>query len=744
MEMNRLSLLLLILLTAGCAEHAPSSAPPVADITLDGTWCIKLTPSALQSPPLFNNKICQPMQVPANWFTQGVDHQGVVWYQTDFSLPVLTSDQMATLVFNGVDYSAAATLNQKPVGQHRGYFQRFAFDITSAHQPNNQLLLKVDSPNEKFGTHWPMQKQLIKGVLNHHDTRPGGAWSEHGQDANSGGIWQPVSVHLSRIATIDNLLTSVDWQAGLNQPQLRVDIDYRAISSSRAMLAIELIPDNFAGRAYHFTYPVELKHSPNQVQQLSFSQPVPNPALWWPAGYGEPHRYQLRVSLSDAAGLLDQQTLKTGLRKISQDDHNDSLMINDKRIFIRGTNYIGSVWLGTMDGKKYRRDLQLMRDANINAVRVHAHIAGRALYEEADRMGMLLWQDFPLQWAYDDSAAFVDEAKRQAQDMLMQLGNHPSIIVWAGQNEPPFDSPWMKSFKGWTPTLNKALTEQVAQVLSQDHGRITHPWSSVNEHPWLGWYSGKMQDYLKPTTSKFITEFGAQALPNLATLRTIIPADKLWPGTPDPKAPAWKEWHYHNFQPSNTFALAQVPMGKDIEELVANTQKYQADLIQLAAESYRRQRYYPVNMLFQFMFSETWPSINWAVVDYLRQPKPGYYALQRAYQPILPSIEPPSKNWVVGQWGNIGLWAINDRWQSYPDTVLYWHIQQSGKTLSKGTVKLDLVADSGQKIVELKVRPRNQQTMVIEAELRDKAGNILGKNQLSFSNIHAPQPLVKR
>lgn len=744
MEINRLCPLLLIFLTAGCAEHVPSrNAPPITDISLDGTWCIKLAASAAQAPPLFNNKICQPMQVPANWFTQGVDHQGIVWYQTDFTLPVLTSDQMATLIFNGVDYSADVTLNKHPIGQHEGYFQRFNFDITAESEHHNRLLVNVDSPNEKFGVHWPMQKQLIKGVLNHHDTRPGGAWSEHGQDANSGGIWQPVSVHLSRIATIDTLLTSVDWHAGLGQPELKVDIDYRAISSSRATLAIELIPDNFSGRSYRFTYPVELKRSPKQVQQLSFSQSVPNPALWWPAGYGQPHRYQLQVSLSDEAGLLDQQTIKTGLRKISQDRLNSSLLINDKRIFIRGTNYIGSVWLGTMNAEKYRRDLQQMQDAHINAVRVHAHVAGRALYEEADRMGMLLWQDFPLQWAYDDSAAFVDKAKRQAREMLRQMGNHPAIIVWAGQNEPPFDSLWMKTRKGWTPTLNEVLTKQVAKVLSQDQGRIIHPWSSVNEHPWLGWYSGKMQDYLKPTTHKLVTEFGAQALPNLTTLRTIIPADKLWPGTADPKDPAWEVWRYHNFQPSNTFVMAKVPMGKDIEALIANTQKYQADLIQLAAESYRRQRYQPVNMLFQFMFSETWPSINWAVVDYLRQPKPGYYALQQAYQPVLPSIEPLTQNWVVRQPGRIGLWGINDSWQSYPDAVLHWRVQQAGRTLSKGTIRHDLAADSGRKIVELKIKPRSQHAMVIEAELRDKAGNVLGKNQLSVSNIRVQLPTVK-
>ncbi len=81
-----------------------------------------------------------------------------------------------------------------------------------------------------------------------------------------------------------------------------------------------------------------------------------------------------------------------------------------------------------------------------------------------------------------------------------------------------------------------------------------------------------------------------------------------------------------------------------------------------AAESYRRQRYQPVTALFQFMFVETWPPST-GVVDYLRQPKAGYYALQRAYQPILPSIEPVTASWRQGSPATVRLWAINDTGQ---------------------------------------------------------------------------------
>ena len=101
----------------------------------------------------------------------------------------------------------------------------------------------------------------------------------------------------------------------------------------------------------------------------------------------------------------------------------------------------------------------------------------------------------------------------------------------------------------------------------------------------------------------------------------------------------WKSWDYHNFQVQETFKNAGISQGDSLESFVKNSQEYQAKLTQLAGESYRRQRYQPVAAMFQFMFNETWPSINWGVMDYTRQAKAGYWALKQVYQPVLASIE---------------------------------------------------------------------------------------------------------
>lgn len=163
--------------------------------------------------------------------------------------------------------------------------------------------------------------------------------------------------------------------------------------------------------------------------------------------------------------------------------------------------------------------------------------------------------------------------------------------------------------------------------------------------------------------------------------------------------------------------------------MIANTQRYQAELVAMAAESYRRQRYQPVTALFHFMFVETWPSINWGVVDYLRKPKAGYYALQKAYQPILPSIEPVTAVWRQGSEATVRLWAINDTWSACEACRLKWQVKQNGRVLAKGNTSLTLPPDSGSRIKDITVTPTTRHNVTIEYEISDRAGNTVGSNQ---------------
>ena len=77
-------------------------------------------------------------------------------------------------------------------------------------------------------------------------------------------------------------------------------------------------------------------------------------------------------------------------------------------------------------------DIALAKDANLDLVRVHGHISRHELYDAADEAGMVVWQDFPLQWSYARSIR--KQAQRQAREAVDLLGHHPSVAIWCDHN----------------------------------------------------------------------------------------------------------------------------------------------------------------------------------------------------------------------------------------------------------------------------------------------------------------------
>lgn len=676
-----------------------------------------------------------PIQVPANWYLEGYDFAGTGIYRLEFTAPESGGD-VYRLRFEAVDYFAEVWLNGARVGRHTGYFQPFEFDVSDVIRPGrtNRLTVKVESPLEASGESWSLHKRLIKGIFGHHDTRPGGAWSPRGQEKNSGGILGEVSLLVSKTIAINDLRVEPRiFGNGRIQAALSIRIDNSDGRNKEVSLHARLKPRNFIGTDYSFERGLTLTPGMNEIE---WTLPEHDGRLWWPRELGSPALYDLLLTVSSASEeILDRKDVYFGYRDVTHDDKTGEWFINGKRYFLRGTNYISSQWLSEMNLNAYRRDIGLMERANINVVRVHAHIEASAFYQAADEAGMLVWQDFPLQWGYDDSSEFRREAVRQTADMIEMLANHPSVIAYSMHNEPPWDAGWMRHrYTDYDPEQNKDLTDAVyAEARQLESGRVIQKYSATHEHPWLGWYSGSWLDYAQPTDQTLVTEFGAQALPARDSLRRIFPESDMWPRNER----QWNLWRYHNFQARETFEIAGVEPGNGVEDLIANTQLYQARLIQLAAESYRRQKYSPVGGIFQFMFVENWPSINWGVLDYWRQPKPGYLALSRAYQPVLPSIEWKKLQFEPHETVTAGLWVVNDLHKSFENASLTATLVSPDGAISDRRYPIDLPADSVRKLADWSAEglPPGRYELVLR--LRHPDGSVLGLNTFEFEVHHA-------
>jgi len=721
--------------TIQVSSRTTASTQPRSKISLSGEW--RLQPGSFKPANLYAtpgaDRNWQAIAVPSNWFLQGQDLSGVVWYSKRFTAEAALKGKVVKLVFEGVDYTADVWLNGHYLGFHEGYFQPFSFLISEWLKPGkeNVLVVRVNSPKEESGQSWSLHKRIIKGIFSHHDTRPGGAWSERGQEQNTGGIWAPVYLQVSNQLSIEQVKVTPRVNLS-NQTAIaatEVVINYPGKTSKKIQFKLALNPANFVEQP---GVPiVQTRILKPGINRFNFQIPSRNPRLWWTWEHGKPNLYQLNVSVLDKQNVLDQAATTFGFRTITFNPGTQAWSLNGKRLFLRGTNYISSQWLSEMTQQRYVHDLTLMKQANINAVRVHAHIEAQEFYRQCDRAGMFVWQDFPLQWGYTEQPEFAQEAVRQAKDMMNVLYNHPSIIAWSLHNEPPWDADWMKAkYADYQSDQNKRLDKTLFKNLyATDPTRYLHAVSGIKEHPWFGWYSGKWTDYAKPTQEALITEFGAQALPNLRSLQRIFSPAELFPDT----EAKWQKWSYHNFQRQETFENAKVPMGKNIQEFIQNTQQYQSQLTQLAAESYRRQRFSPVTSIFQFMFVENWPSVNWGIVDYWRIPKPGYDALKTAYQPVLPSIAWKQQQWRSDEPVSLSLWVINDLWTQFPNAHLTYQLRYQQTVIESQTLPMLIAPDSGKKVQDLHFQPLKPGNYELAVTLTDQNQTPLGRNAFKFT-----------
>jgi beta-mannosidase len=708
--------------TTNLAEPALADANWPA-MKLPSNWFLngrKEYPVAADLSPVLPNAIINPGDLPEAGPERGLDYAGTIWFRRHFRY---SGSGLAILRFEMVDYFADVYVNGHLAGHHEGSFQPFEFEVSRwLVQGDNVVAVKVAAPaevvdwSEQFPASWPKRQTQVKGIFGYHDTRPGGT-SNRGQERGTGGIVGGVTLRASSgIELVRAEIAPVDVSA--EAATLRIDYVLRnwGTADRTATLTGEIAPGNFASDFRdRFTEAVTLK--PGE-QRVRVTRRIAKPELWWSWDYGKPNLYQLTSSLS---GSLKGHQARFGVRSIRRDEQ-WVWYLNGRRIFPRGSNYISTQWLSQADRAWYERDVDLMIKANLNSMRVHAHLERPEFYQVADERGLMVWQDFPLQWGYSDLPSFHLEAKRQVGDMVGLFFNHPSIIVWSMHNEAPHAMSWMKRR---VQDQNLALDESLAaETRKRDPSRVVHRDSGTGDgHPYPGWYGGKVSDYAGLPGAPFLTEYGAQAMPIPETFKSMLPASSTWP----PPPAVLDTWAFHNFQRDPTFNTAKIPLGKTLDEFIWNSQNYQAALLRFATEHYRRAKGTRVTGLYQFMFVDDWPSVTWSVVDYYRRPKRGYTVLSDSMQPTLPSIEYSVDNPAAP----ITLWVVNDRFEAFPGARLTWTMnrQEHSQTVdvpADGVIKVASIG-SGSSIAS------GADTLTVK--LTDRNGRPLGSNRLEAADF---------
>ena len=317
---------------------------------------------------------------------------------------------------------------------------------------------------------------------------------------------------------------------------------------------------------------------------------------------------------------------------------------------------------------------------------MQAHIATDDLYNAADELGVVLLQDFPLQWGY--ARHIRREAVRQARQAVAALGHHPSIIQWCAHDEPIADAPQLDGDSVRTrlrriarqqlPTWNKSVLDRwIKRAFEQaDPTRPTIAHSGVlphlpqldgtDSHLWLGWHHGDIGELADrartvPRVVRFVSEFGAQSVPDSAT--EYIDASR-WPDL---------DWDglaaHHGLEPDVMRDRHPPEQYPSFTSWRRATQRYQADLLRSHIETLRRLKYRPTGGFCFSWFADAMPMISASVLDHERRPKPAWAAVADACLPVIVVCDTLPGTVQPGQMLNLDVHVVSDLREAIAATV---------------------------------------------------------------------------
>jgi beta-mannosidase len=641
-------------------------------IDLSGTWRAALADDELRRSGLdgdFDDSSWTPMPVPGHWRSTAAfaDSDGPLLYRTRFSLDRPTQDTRAWVVLDGVFYQGDVWLDGAYLGDPEGYFFPHAFDITALSKLVSEHVLAVEvtcSPQRDR-----QAKRNITGVFQH--------WDCIDPRWNPGGLWRPVRIETTGPVRIEALRVLP-----------------RDVSESRANVIMRAQLDSDRARAVSVRTLVDgvvvaAQERPlaTGVNAVEWNVDIDNPRLWWPWSLGEQPLTEITVEVVIAGEVSHRHTVRTGLREVALVDWVFS--VNGERLFTKGAN-VGptQMAIGEATPAELRRDVELAREAGLDLLRVHGHITAPEFYDAADELGMLVWQDFPLQWGYARSIR--RQAVRQVERAVDVLGHHPSIALWCGHNEPfalpiapekGFDLGSLKTrylaaqqLPSWNRSILDRWVKRAFERSDQTRPVIAHSGAlphlpqldGTDSHLYFGWYHGEESDLAGfaaqiPRLVRFVGEFGAQAVPTTAEFMEPSRWPELDWDTLETRH-GLQRTMLDNRVPTNRFAT--------FEGWQAATQSYQAQLIKHHIETLRRLKYHPTGGFCMFSLTDSYPCVSWSVLDHQRVPKAGFAALVDACRPVIIVADRMPQSLAPGDAVALDLHVVSDLRSECPDAVV--------------------------------------------------------------------------
>ena len=590
--------------------------------------------------------------------------ENVYWhYYTNLSF-TLAENEIATLVFKGIDYKYRILANGKTLTEGEGMFSHVKIDVTEFSGIDTALeVLIFPAPKCDDSDCRDQARKSVKSCACY-------GWDWHPR-LISAGLWDDVDLVIENRQSVKEIELSYSLSDDLKKCVIKTELSL----NSDADAVIKLLDGD--------TVVAETKEtSANAIIKSKIE--ITEPKLWYPIGYGEQHRYTVLVEVIGSNGeVTDVKTRKIGLRRSklvmnegawkrpssfpkSRSDAPATLEINGRRIFAKGSNWVNAeVFPGDMTAEKYNDLLDLVKDANMNILRIWGggFINKESFFELCDEKGIMVWQEFPLACnLYPDEDEYLDVLKKEAIAIIKRLRTHPSVVLWCGGNE---------LFNVWSGMTDQSHPLRLLNNLCYEHDRFT---PFIMTSPLCGMGHGSYINYDEKKGTEFIstivnsnntayTEFGSPGATNLDVILDFMEQKDF--DDCQPQNEVWRA--HHGFRGWTTNTWLRPPevdyyFGgyEDTRDLIEKMQFIQKMCYRSLFEEMRKQ--WPAcSMALNWCFNEPWPTAaNNSLICWPRELKPAYFAVKEALRPSASSLRVTKHLWWEKETFNSEIWMLND------------------------------------------------------------------------------------
>jgi beta-mannosidase len=650
-------------------QYAASDSGKVAPVV---EWRTATVPGDVHLDLLRNKLIGDPFYRMNEAELQWIENASWEYRTTVQANSQMLAHEHLDLAFEGLDAACDVYLNGQKIASPVNMFREWRIDVKGKLKSGvNELLIIFPSPikaAEELAAQDPWQPRTHtapKEYIRKADYEYGWDW---GPRFVTSGIWRPVYLEMWNEARISNLF-----------------VEQRDISAAAAHLDVQTEVMASHGGSAHLTLTYGLGSATAKVEQNvtlntginHFDLPiqVDRPSLWYPAGYGSQPIYQFHAQVVIDGKPAGEADAKAGLRSVvlrrDQDQWGRSFefVVNGIPVFAKGADVIPFDSFPSRVTTVQQRILQSAKDANMNMIRLWGggYYESQQFYDLCDELGLMVWQEFMFSNQLPGTYDFKQQVEREAEYQIGRLRNHPSIVLWSGNNEMEMEMdrnldgrdnlPPEVRLRVWQDYLTEfsGILARTAARLdpetpywpsspSADYEDLSNSFQSGDTHDWSVWHGNANFSDFEKHHWRFVSEYGFQSFPEMKTIKSFTePQDRTSIFTPVMLA------HQKNSAGNSIihdYMLRYYGEPKDFATFLYASQVLQAEAMKAGTEDFRRERPRTMGAIF-WQLNDCWPVASWSSIDYYGRWKALQYYARRFYAPVLVSPHIEDKSLVV-------------------------------------------------------------------------------------------------